>query len=129
MADQAESRSVTQANRSPHHHKETHGRSNDIDENTEVTSVKAPNVLERVKEEMEAIAGAVHSKKEKTEGKDDKRSPHHRHHKETHGRSDDIDETTSVDEVKGPSMFQRVKEELEAIVQAILPKKRSDVHK
>ncbi|KAF7136164.1 hypothetical protein RHSIM_Rhsim08G0235200 [Rhododendron simsii] len=70
--------------------------------------VKAPNLSGRAKEEIEAIA---HSEK----------SP--QHHKETHGRSDDIDEDTPVDEVKGPNVFERVKEEVEALVQAILPKK------
>ncbi|KAB2007927.1 hypothetical protein ES319_D10G063200v1 [Gossypium barbadense] len=45
--------------------------------------------------------------------------------KETHGRSDDIDEDTAVDDVKGPNVFERVKEEVEAIVGAIHPKKES----
>ncbi|KAF8011568.1 hypothetical protein BT93_J1996 [Corymbia citriodora subsp. variegata] len=76
--------------------------------------VKAPNILERAKEEAEAVFHA-------------NRSPHH--HKETHGMSDDIDENTPVGEVKGPSVFQRVKEEVEALVGAILPKKDSDSHK
>lgn len=49
------------------------------------------------------------------------------HHHETHGRSDDIDKNTQIDEVKGPNVFERVKEEIEAIVQAIHPKKESDV--
>ncbi|XP_022715171.1 uncharacterized protein LOC111274651 isoform X3 [Durio zibethinus] len=72
--------------------------------------VKAPNIIERVKEEIEAI---IHTDK----------SPHH--HKETHGRSNDIDEDTSVGDVKGPNVFERVKEEVEAIVGAIHPKKES----
>ncbi|KAL4385989.1 hypothetical protein GQ457_09G005900 [Hibiscus cannabinus] len=74
--------------------------------------VKAPNVFERAKEEIEAL---VHHH-------DDKK-PHH--HRETHGRSDDIDEDTAVDDVKAPSVFGRVKEEVEAIVGAIHPKKES----
>ncbi|KAJ9190345.1 hypothetical protein P3X46_001561 [Hevea brasiliensis] len=45
------------------------------------------------------------------------------HHKETHGTSDDIDENTSTDEVRGPGVFERVKEEVEALVEAIHPKK------
>ncbi|EEF41050.1 conserved hypothetical protein [Ricinus communis] len=45
------------------------------------------------------------------------------HHKETHGTSDDIDESTPIDEVKGPGVLERVKEEIEALVGAILPKK------
>ncbi|KAK9755965.1 hypothetical protein RND81_01G063200 [Saponaria officinalis] len=48
------------------------------------------------------------------------------HHSETHGTSDDIDETTPVEAVKGPSVFQRMKEEVEAVVEAILPKKDSE---
>ncbi|XP_043722536.1 uncharacterized protein LOC122669753 [Telopea speciosissima] len=77
-------------------------------------NVKAPNPIQRAKEEIEAI---VHTKK---------RSPHH--HKETHGKSDDIDENTPISEVKGPSVFQRAKEEIEAIVDAVHPKKESDHH-
>ncbi|KAJ1420326.1 putative plant/F1L3-4 protein [Sesbania bispinosa] len=74
--------------------------------------VKAPNLLERAKEEIEAV---FHHN-----------SPHH--HKETHGRSDDIDEGTPVNEIKAPNMFERVKEEIEAVVEAIHPKKESDTH-
>ncbi|XVE88692.1 hypothetical protein DITRI_Ditri19aG0089400 [Diplodiscus trichospermus] len=72
--------------------------------------VKAPNIIERAKEEVEAI---FHTDKK----------PHH--HKETHGRSDDIDEETPIDDVKGPNVFERVKEEVEAIVGAIHPRKES----
>ncbi|KAF7814098.1 putative plant/F1L3-4 protein [Senna tora] len=70
--------------------------------------VKSPNILERVKDEIEAV---FHHDK----------SP--RHHKETHGRSDDIDEKTDIDDVKAPGVFERVKEEFEAVVEAIHPKK------
>lgn len=73
--------------------------------------MKSPNVLERVKEEIEAVG---HHKKSKSH-----------HHKETHGTSDDIDENTPIDDVKGPGFFQRVKEEIEAIVKAITPKRFS----
>lgn len=73
-------------------------------------NVKAPNIIERAKEEIEAI---IQSEK----------SSHH--HKETHGRSDDIDENTEIDEVKGPNVFERVKEEIEALVQTVHPKKDS----
>lgn len=79
----------------------------------EEKDVKAPNIIERVKEEIEAIS---HTEK----------SPHH--HKETHGRTDDIDENTPIDEVKGPNVFERVKEEIEALVGTILPKKDSNSH-
>lgn len=71
--------------------------------------VKSPNVIEGAKEENEEAV--IHSDK----------SPHH--HKETHGTSDDIDENTPIDEVKGPSVFERVKEEIEAMVDAVHPKK------
>ncbi|XP_065865294.1 uncharacterized protein [Euphorbia lathyris] len=72
--------------------------------------VKSPNIFERAKEEIGAI---IHIPK---------------HNKETHGTSDDIDETTPVDEVKGPGVFERVKEEFEALIEAIHPKK-DDSHK
>lgn len=47
-----------------HHHKETHGRSGGIDENTSVDEVKAPNVFERAKEEIEALIDTIHPKKD-----------------------------------------------------------------
>ncbi|KAI5674353.1 hypothetical protein M9H77_14717 [Catharanthus roseus] len=74
-------------------------------------SPKSHNFLEKAKEEIEAL---IHHKKKS------------HHHKETHGTSDDIDENTSISEVKGPGMFQRAKEEMEAIIGAIHPKKDSD---
>lgn len=67
-------------------------------------------MIERAKEEIEAITHA-------------NKSPSH--HKETHGTSDDIDENTQIDDVKGPNLFERVKEEVEALVGTILPKKES----
>lgn len=76
----------------------------------EEKDAKSPNILERVKEEIDA---AFHHDK----------SP--RHHKETHGRSNDIDEKTDIDEVKAPGVFERVKEEIEAVIEAIHPKKES----
>uniref|UniRef100_A0A7N0VAH7 Uncharacterized protein n=1 Tax=Kalanchoe fedtschenkoi TaxID=63787 RepID=A0A7N0VAH7_KALFE len=73
----------------------------------ETKDVKAPpNLAQRTIEEVQAIA---HTPK---------------HHKETHGTSDDIDEDTPVQEVKGPGVFHRLKEEVEAIVQAVHPKKK-----
>lgn len=60
-------------------------------------------------------------------GHHSEKSPHHE--KETHGTSDDIDENTPIDEVKGPSVFERVKEEVEAVVEAIIhPHKDSSSH-
>lgn len=69
-----------------------------------------PNQNERVEEEIGADL-----RREK--------SPH-RHHKETHGRSDDIDDNTPISEVKGPNIFERAKEEIEALVHSIHPKKK-----
>lgn len=48
------------------------------------------------------------------------------HENETHGTSNDINEDTPVEKVKGPNVFERAKEEIEAIVEAIHPKKESD---
>lgn len=82
-------------------------------------------MIERAKEEIEAL---VHCEKSPRHHKETHGSSHHsgkspRHHKETHGLSDDIDEDTPIDEVKGPGVFERVKEEIEALVEAIHPKK------
>ncbi|XP_074569739.1 uncharacterized protein LOC141826390 isoform X2 [Curcuma longa] len=114
------------------HDWETHGQSNDIDENTPVEKVRGPNVFERAKEEIEAIVEAVHNKKssdlepqEQEEAVDKHVQNHKTHHRETHGTSNDIDENTPIDEVKGPNVFERAKEEIEAIVEAIHHKKES----
>ncbi|KAK4757748.1 hypothetical protein SAY87_019049 [Trapa incisa] len=148
-----------------HHHKETHGMRTDIDDNTPLSDVKAPNMFERAKEEIEALVQSIHPKKEspphemrdqsvdatsKTEhsnssGSDDgkttnfikrakedleefihsKTSHHHHHHRETHGMSDDINENTPIGHVKGPNVLERAKEEIEALVLTIHPKKES----
>ncbi|KAL0729171.1 hypothetical protein Bca4012_025264 [Brassica carinata] len=110
-----------------------------------LSKVKAPNMFERAKEEFDAVIGVIHQhkssrnesdkmefKSEKTEDAKKKRDvirkakeeikslfhskekPHH--HKETHARSDDIDENTHVDDVKAPNDFDRVNEEIEAVV-------------
>lgn len=63
------------------------------------------------------------AEKDKAPISDAEKSPHHH---ETHGMSDDIDENTQIDEVKGPNVFERVKEEIVALVEAIHPKKESD---
>ena len=75
--------------------------------------MKAPNLVEIGKGEFEAT---LHKDK----------SPHG-HHKETHGTSDDINENTPINEVKGPNIFERAKEEIEALVQTIHPKKESGI--
>ncbi|KAF4371495.1 hypothetical protein F8388_002023 [Cannabis sativa] len=71
--------------------------------------VETPNFIEKTKQKIEEI---IHHEK----------SPH-QHHRETHGTSDDIDENTPIDEVKGPNIFERAKEEIEAVWETILPKK------
>lgn len=45
------------------------------------------------------------------------------HDKETHGMRNDINENTPIDKVKGPNVFERAKEEIEAIVEAIHSKR------
>ncbi|CAI8589816.1 unnamed protein product [Vicia faba] len=146
----------------PHHH-------SDIDENTLLDDVKAPNVFERAKEEFQAIAQVFHHNKDEASTHDIRngnqtaesnhkheisssssetkakegniflkakaeiksaihhfdKSKQHRHDKETHGMNDDIDENTPINEVKGPNVFERVKEEFEAVLQAIHPKKET----
>lgn len=56
--------------KSPRHTKETHGTSNDIDENTPIEEVKGPGVIQRVKEEIEALVEAVHPKKKDSSSHD-----------------------------------------------------------
>ncbi|XP_011035118.1 PREDICTED: uncharacterized protein LOC105133032 isoform X1 [Populus euphratica] len=58
---------MTHSGKSPHHHRETHGRSDDIDEDTPIDEVKGPGVFGRIKEEIEALVGAIHSKKDKSD--------------------------------------------------------------
>ncbi|KAF6157198.1 hypothetical protein GIB67_041659 [Kingdonia uniflora] len=55
---------VIHSEKSPHHDKETHGTSNDIDENTPIDEVKGPGLFERAKEELEALVEVIHPKKE-----------------------------------------------------------------
>lgn len=55
---------VLHTEKSSHHHKETHGMRDDIDEKTPLNEVKAPNVFERAKEEIEALVQTIHPKKE-----------------------------------------------------------------
>lgn len=43
------------------------------------------------------------------------------HDKETHSSSNDIDEGTPIYKVKGPNVFERAKEEIEAIMGTIHP--------
>lgn len=73
--------------------------------------MKAPNVFVRVKEEFEAV---LHNQ-----------GNSHKTHHETHGKRDDLDEKTSMSEVKAPNVFERAKEEIEALVQTMHTKKES----
>ncbi|XP_057766337.1 uncharacterized protein LOC130986810 isoform X3 [Salvia miltiorrhiza] len=78
-----------------------------------------PAAKSHVKSETE-----LHSE---TKGKEGNESVKHKshHHRETHGRSDDIDESTPIGDVKGPNVFERAKEEIEALIETIHPKKDS----
>ncbi|XP_078428143.1 neurofilament heavy protein [Wolffia australiana] len=70
------------------------------------------NSMKRAKEEIKAI---FH--RERT------------HHRETHGTSDDIDENTPIDRVRGPGLIERAKEEIEALIETVHPKKNSNEEK
>ncbi|KAJ0740885.1 hypothetical protein HanOQP8_Chr06g0221731 [Helianthus annuus] len=48
-----------------------------------------------------------------------------RYRKETHGRGEDIDPDTPISEFKGPNIFHRAKEEIEAIRDTIHSKRES----
>ncbi|GKE25323.1 hypothetical protein Tco_1436835 [Tanacetum coccineum] len=49
-----------------------------------------------------------------------------RYRKETHGRGDDIDVNTPISEFRGASIFDRAKDELDALIDTIHPKKEYD---
>ncbi|XP_062091059.1 uncharacterized protein LOC133797235 [Humulus lupulus] len=72
--------------------------------------VETPTFIEKAKQKIEQF---IHPEK----------SPHHHHHREIHGLSDDIDENTPIDMVKGPNVFERAKEEIEAVLETIIHKK------
>ncbi|XP_076918793.1 uncharacterized protein LOC143579339 isoform X2 [Bidens hawaiensis] len=114
---------------SPKHRKETHGRGEDINIDTPISEFKGPNVFDRAKEEFAAIVDIVQSKRESDRAAAKKKSkitgsPSHR--KETHGRGEDIDTDTPASEFKGPNIFHRAKEEIQAIADTIQSKKESD---
>ncbi|XP_059276688.1 uncharacterized protein LOC132030914 [Lycium ferocissimum] len=101
-----------------------HGSTSDIDKRTNGTTAELkthkPDSLSENKEKVYNHNERV----EETTGAHlpGQKSPH-LHHKETHGRSDDIDENTPISEVKGPNIFERAKEEIEALFRSIHPKK------
>ncbi|KAH0896559.1 hypothetical protein HID58_046127 [Brassica napus] len=58
-----------------HHRKDSHGSSDDIDENTHVDEVKAPNVFDRSEEEIEAVViDTIHPEKNEIDGSDSPKS-------------------------------------------------------
>lgn len=60
---------IMHSEKSPAHHKETHGMRIDIDEKTPLEDVRAPNVFERAKEEVEALIQTIHPKESSTHGR------------------------------------------------------------
>ncbi|RZS11710.1 hypothetical protein BHM03_00043076 [Ensete ventricosum] len=48
------------------------------------------------------------------------------HHWETHGRSNDIEESTPMDKVNSPNVFEPAKEEIEAVVETIHSERTPD---
>ncbi|KAF9683954.1 hypothetical protein SADUNF_Sadunf04G0067600 [Salix dunnii] len=64
---ESELEAMTRSEKSPYDLQETHGRSDDIDKDTPIDEVKGPGVFGRVKEEIEALVGAIHPKKDKTD--------------------------------------------------------------
>ncbi|XP_041006117.1 uncharacterized protein LOC121250923 isoform X2 [Juglans microcarpa x Juglans regia] len=144
-----EIQAILHSEKLPHHHKETHGKRNEIDENTPLDDVRAPNVFDRAKEELEALVQTIHHKKDsstherdetiKTESKQDRpdslsdeevKGPNlfGRAKEEIYGKRIEIDENTPLDDVRAPNVYDRAKEEFEALVQTIHPKKDSPAH-
>ncbi|OAY75367.1 uncharacterized protein LOC109722196 [Ananas comosus] len=137
------------------HHRETHGRSSDVIESISIDKVKGPNVFERAKEEIEALVDTIRSNKnhdhdndhyprtKKDEKKVEAPNLHDKskeesevdihivkekvHKRETHGKSNDVDENTPLNKIKGPNIFQRAKEEIEAIAGTIHPRTEPDL--
>lgn len=80
-----------------------------------IIEAKGSNLVERAKEEFEAI---LHPHKS---------SSHH--HRETHGLNSDIDQNTLLDDVKAPNVFERAKEEFQAIAQVFHHNNKEANHK
>lgn len=51
------------------------------------------------------------------------RSPYEINSRESHGADDSINENTPPEDVKGPSCFQRIMEELQALFKTLTSKK------
>ncbi|KAG2718088.1 hypothetical protein I3760_03G204600 [Carya illinoinensis] len=109
----------------PHHHKETHGKRNEIDENTPLDDVRAPNVFDRAKEELDALVQTIHHKKDSP-----KDSPTHERDETIKAESkQDRPDSLSDEEVKGPNLFGRAKEEIQAILHSEkLPHHHKEIH-
>ncbi|KAF3960315.1 hypothetical protein CMV_014957 [Castanea mollissima] len=99
---------ILHSEKSPQHYEETHGKRNDIDENTPLDAVRAPNVFERAKEELEALVQTIHPKKD---------SPTHERREETTKTESKQDEADSLSEnnIQGPNFIEKAKEKIEAI--------------
>ncbi|KAI7724508.1 hypothetical protein M8C21_028989 [Ambrosia artemisiifolia] len=113
---------------SPSDRRETHGSVEDIDVDTPISEVKGPNIFHRAKEEIEAIVDTIQSKREPASPRkqsslaDNNGSPSHCR---DNGKGEDIDADTPISEFKGPNIFYRAKEEIEAIVDSIQSKRES----
>ncbi|KAA3457867.1 muscle M-line assembly protein unc-89-like [Gossypium australe] len=86
--------------------KETHGKRDDINENTPLDDVKAPNVFERVKEEFEALVETVHHKKGSQTHVDER----------DHSDKEQAKHDKPENGVKAPNLIERAKEEIGAIL-------------
>ena len=75
----------------------------------------APNVHQRAKEETEV---KTHHQK----------MPCHYQSREIHGLNNCIDKNTSLDEVRAPDVFERAKEEFQALAQVLHHKKEAPTH-
>nr|XP_023904289.1 uncharacterized protein LOC112016031 isoform X1 [Quercus suber] len=92
---------ILHSEKSPQHHEETHGKRNDIDENTPLDAVRAPNVFERAKEELEALVQTIHPREETTK---------------TEYKQDEADsQSVAENNIQGPSFIEKAKEKIEAI--------------
>ncbi|ONH97719.1 hypothetical protein PRUPE_7G206700 [Prunus persica] len=110
---------------SPTHGKREEKKESKKQEKTDSQSennAKTTNFIGKAKEKIGTIMH--HEKSPKLHDKETHdKSPKH-HTEETHGTSDDIDANIPIDHVKAPNVFERAKEEIEAIVQSIHPKKK-----
>ncbi|KAM3215975.1 putative protein isoform X1 [Capsicum chacoense] len=97
-----------------------HASTSDDDNRTDGTMAELKHNPESI---TKAPTNQDKTAKEATESHSPGQKSPHRHHKETHGRSDDIDANTPINEVKGPNIFERAKEEIQALFHSIHRKK------